>query len=255
MISIKNSSALAKMEQAGQTLALLFKEVRATIKPGVSTLELDQWFAQKLSERGLVSMSKGYRGYAHSSCISVNDEVVHGVPRSDKRLVAGDLVKIDVCASYQGYAADMARCFFVNDVADVRAKELVAVAQAALDSGIQKMRKGNRVSDISAAIGQEVERHKFGVVRVFAGHGIGKKMHEDPEILNYGQPGRGPVLQPGMTFAIEPMITMGHHDVYITHDGWTVKTKDRSLAAHVEDTVVVTEHEPRILTRLESHEA
>ena len=160
----------------------------------------------------------------------------------------GDIVKIDVCAAWKGYSADMARTFFVGSVSQ-EAQKLAEVGKQALDKGIARMKVGNRLSDISAAIQQEVEKHGFGVVRDFAGHGIGKQMHEDPEILNYGKPGVGPILQAGMVFALEPMITMGHHDVYVSKDGWTVKTVDKSLAVHVEDTIVVTQGEPKILTR------
>lgn len=249
MITIKNKASIQKMEQAGTLLSAMFNEMHTIIQPGVSTLEIDTWIAEQLRTKGLISMTKGYKTYKHSSCISINDEVVHGVPTASKKIVAGDLVKIDVCASYKGYCADMARAFFVG-TADERAKKLVAVAQQALDKGIEKARAGNRLSDISAAIQQEVEAHGFSVVRDFAGHGIGKDMHEEPEILNYGKPGTGPLLRPGMTFAIEPMITMGHFNVHVTRDGWTVKTDDKSLAAHVEDTILITESEPKILTRV-----
>jgi methionyl aminopeptidase len=197
----------------------------------------------------LVSQTKGYKGYKHVCCISINDEVVHGVPDAKKILREGDLVKVDVCAALDGYCADMTRCFFVGASGSDEARRLVDTAYAALDKGIEKAVSGNRLSDISAAIQQEVERQGFGVVRIFAGHGIGKRMHEEPEILNYGIPGRGPLLQVGMAFALEPMITYGHHDVYITRDGWTAKTVDKSLAAHVEDTVIITEHGPRVITR------
>lgn len=248
MITIKNKASLSKMEEAGHLLSTMFTAIEPLIRPGVSTLELDACIAKELSQRGLVSKAKGYMGYKHVSCISLNDEVVHGVPEATKVLRDGDLVKVDVCASYKGYCADMARAFFVGS-RDARAAQLVEVAQQALDKGIACARPGNRLTDISAAIQQEVERHGFGVVRDFAGHGIGKRMHEDPEILNYGKPGKGPILRPGMTFAIEPMITMGHYDVYVTEDGWTVKTVDKSLAAHVEDTIAITNDEPKILTR------
>ena len=157
-------------------------------------------------------------------------------------------MKVDVCASWQGYCADMARSFFVGDASDV-AKNLVRVAQSSLDKGIEQMCIGNKLTDISAAIQREVERNGFGVVRDFAGHGIGKKMHEDPEILNYGSAGKGPVLQQGMAFALEPMITVGGYDVFVDQDDWTVKTQDGSLAAHVEDTIIVTQNGPMIITR------
>lgn len=249
MIVIKNKQALSKMEDAGYKLATLFEELSHVIKPGVSTGEIDAWIESSLKSTGFVSKTKGFRTYKHASCISVNDEVVHGVPNNSRILVDGDLVKVDVCASYDGYCADMARPFFVGTGASKEAQDLVSVAQAALDAGIAKAVPGNRLSDISHAIQTVVEKHGYGVVRDFAGHGIGKHMHEDPEVLNYGAPGKGPLLQAGMTFAIEPMITQGKYAVYVCKDGWTVKTADRSLAAHVEDTVAITESGPRILTR------
>lgn len=249
MITVKNKASIAKMEQAGHLLLEIFEILGDFIQPGVSTLEIDACIARELKKRDLISKTKGYMGYQHVSCISVNDEVVHGVPSANNIVHKGDLVKVDICASFKGYCADMARSFFPGNEADERVKKFVTVAQNALNKGIEKARAGNRLSDISAAIQQEVEAHGFGVVRDFAGHGIGKSMHEDPEILNYGKPGLGPILRPGMTFAIEPMITMGNFAVYVTKDGWTVKTVDKSLAAHVEDTVAVTEDEPKILTR------
>jgi methionyl aminopeptidase len=249
MISIKNKLAISKMETAGQLLAQIMDEVGSLVKPGANALAIDQWVEEKQKERGLISLMKGFKGYRHVTCISVNDVVVHGVPRAASVFKAGDLVKIDVCASYNGYAADMARCYFVGQPA-VETQRLADVAWSALNKGIEKARPGNRLSDISAAIQQEVEGAGFGVVRIFAGHGIGKKMHEEPEILNYGKPGQGPILRPGMTLALEPMITAGSFEVYVDSDGWTAKTKDQSLAAHVEDTVLVTTSEPQILTRL-----
>lgn len=248
MITIKNKLALQKMSTAGKLLSSVFEEVKNVLKPGITTLELDSWLESSLREKQLVSQAKGYMGYKHSSCISVNDEVIHGIPRPDKFIKDGDLVKVDICVSWKGYCADMARCFFVGSVSE-DSKKLVEVAESALRKGISKAVAGARLSDISAAIQQEVEAFGYGILRDFAGHGIGKKMHESPEILNYGKPGQGPVLRPGMTFAIEPMITAGSHDVFITEDGWTVKTKDKSLAAHVEDTIVVTDGSPKILTR------
>ncbi|MGB8468210.1 MAG: type I methionyl aminopeptidase [Candidatus Babeliales bacterium] len=249
MITIKNKKAIEKMAHAGRLLAELFELIPALLKPGMSTGELDAWVAQELIKRQLISQSKGYHGYRHVSCISINDEVVHGIPSFKHYMKDGDLVKVDVCAAWSGYCADMARCFAVGTLPE-RTCELVLTAQEALDKGIEKAVVGNALSDISAAIQQAVEKKLFGVVRDFAGHGIGKRMHEDPEVLNYGEPGKGPILRAGMTFAIEPMITLGHYDVYVMEDGWTVKTKDRSLAAHVEDTILITDNGPRVLTRL-----
>ncbi len=237
------------MEVAGQKLAQIFEIIAPEVREGVTTLELDSLVAHELKKVGLVSRCKGYLGYRHVSCISVNDEVVHGVPRQEKVLKNGDLVKIDICASWKGYCADMARCFFVGTASE-QAQKLVDVAQQALNKGIEKAQVGNRLTDISAAIQEEVEKHGFGVVRDFAGHGIGKSLHEAPELLNYGKAGKGPVLQAGMTLAIEPMITQGGYEVYVTEDGWTVRTEDEKLAAHVEDTVVITHNGPKAFTRL-----
>ena len=248
MILIKNKLSIQKMHTAGQAVAELLDNIADVIKPGLSTLELDTWIAQELKKRNLVSQTKGYKGYNHVSCISINDEVVHGVPCKSKIIQKNDLVKVDICAAWKGYCADAARSYVVGNP-QATIQKLINVAQDALDKAIEKAIPGNRVSDISATIQAEVEKHGFGVVRDFAGHGIGKSMHEEPEILNYGKPGKGPILRSGMTFAIEPMITMGKYDVYVTNDGWTVKTRDKSLAVHVEDTIVVTENGPQILTR------
>jgi len=248
MITIKNKMSIAKMEKAGLLLQEVFHALTSFIKEGMSTLDVDTKVAQLLKERNLISKSLGYRGYKHVSCISVNDVVVHGVPSASQILCDGDLVKVDICASHDGYCADMARAYFIGKPR-VEAQQLVAAAESALAKGIEKAKPGNRLGDISAAIQAEVEKHGFGVVRDFAGHGIGKQMHEDPEILNYGKPGQGPVLQAGMTFALEPMITQGNYKVYVTQDGWTVKTSDKSLAAHIEDTIAITHDKPKVLTR------
>ncbi len=248
MIHIKNKDSIQIMAHAGMLLSEILDTVHHQIVPGITTADIDAWIGYQLQEKELVSCTKGYKGYRHVSCIAVNDEVVHGVPRLTSILKNGDLVKIDVCASWNGYCADMARSFFVGEHS-TQAKKLVDVAKTALDRGIEKACVGNRLSDISAAIQEEVEAHGFSVVRDFAGHGIGKNMHEEPEILNYGKPGRGPLLKEGMTFAIEPMITLGKADVYIDRDGWTVKTLDGSLAAHVEDTIAITHDGPVVLTR------
>lgn len=247
MIIIKNKIAINKMAQAGKRLAGIFDQLVTVVKDGVTTIAIDSWIQDALKRNDLRSRTKGYRGYKHVSCISVNDELVHGVP-STKVVHYGDIVTVDICASWQDYCADMARTFFIGDVSP-RIRGLVSAAQAALDEGIAQAYPGRRLSDISAAVQSVAESHGFGVVRDFAGHGIGKSMHEDPELLNYGKPGTGPTLRPGMALAIEPMITMGSYKVYITNDGWTVKTVDGSLSAHVEDTIVITEDAPKILTR------
>lgn len=251
MIIVKNKESIRKMAQAGKLLASIFDDMPEKIISGISTLELDGWIEQQIKNKGLVSKMKGYRGYRHVSCISINDEVVHGVPLETKKISQGDLVKVDVCASWKSYCADMARVFYVGDTSAIPAatKKLIEVTEQALAKGIEQAQVGNRLSDISAAIQREIEKHGFGVVRDFAGHGIGKQMHEDPEVLNYGNPGKGPVLQAGMALAIEPMVTMGSYDVYITKDRWTAKTVDKSLAVHIEDTVVITHEGPQVITR------
>lgn len=248
MIIIKNKLMIRKMITAGKILAGICADLTNFVVEGLSTLDIDTFVAQALQKNNMVSRTKGYMGYRHSSCVSINDEVVHGVPSSKRIICDGDVVTVDICASWNGYCADMARNFFIGSV-DEKARNLVKVAQQSLDAGIKCALPGNHLSDISAAIQKEVESYGYGVVRDFAGHGIGKSMHEEPELLNYGQPGNGPILRAGMAMAIEPMITAGHYDVYIEKDGWTAKTVDNSLAAHVEDTVIITENGPLIITR------
>ena len=253
MIEIKNKSSIAKMEEAGRLLSEIFEELSPLICSGVSTASINAFVADQLKKKGLVSSSKGYAGYKYESCISINDELIHGIPCEARKLKNADLVKIDICASWKSYCADMARSFCVGQCT-VEANKLISVAQEALDCGIAKAREGNYLSDISFAIQKVVETNGCGVIRDFAGHGIGRRLHEDPEIPNYGKPGRGVILRPGMALAMEPMISAGDYKVVIMDDGWTVKTADKSLAAHVEDTVIVTQDEPKILTRRKSGE-
>lgn len=249
MITIKNTYAQEKMMVAGTLLAGLFEQLREWIEPGMTTAYIDGFIESYLDKHKLRTTLKGYLGYRHVSCISINDEVVHGVPRDTVKTAEGDLIKIDVCASYDGYCADMARAYYVGQAPE-NVMHFIEVAQKSLDAGIAHTRVGERLGTVSAAIQRVIEDHKFGIVQEFAGHGIGKKMHEDPEILNYGKAGTGPEIKVGMAFAIEPMLTMGDRRIYVLNDGWTVKTVDKSLAMHVEDTVLVTEHGPKIITRL-----
>lgn len=248
-IIIKNKVAIEKMRTAGKLLAQVMQETESFVKEGISTHELDQIIEKKMRERELKPECKGYAGYKHSSCISLNDVIVHGVPKKEIILKSGDFVKIDIVGSYKGYCADMARCFFVGKASPV-AKKMAEVAQRALDKGISLVRPGVRLSDISACVQREVEQAGFGVIRDFAGHGIGKNIHEAPDVPNFGRPGQGPILQEGMTLAIEPMITEKDYAVKIMADGWTAKTVDGGLAAHVEDTVVVVRNGAEILTRI-----
>jgi methionyl aminopeptidase len=249
VILIKNKVAIEKMRTAGHLLAQVMHEVKDKAVEGATTLQIDAFIEKSMRDAGLKPECKGYGGYNHATCISLNDVIVHGIPSDKIVLKSGDFVKIDVVGSYKKYCADMSRYFFIGNV-DPIVTRIAAVCQKALDKAIELCLEGNRLSDISACIQCEAEKAGFGVVRQFVSHGIGKSMHEDPNIPNYGKPGRGPVLQEGMTFAIEPMITQGSYEVKIMKDGWTAKTADGGIAAHVEDTVLITKHGPEILTRM-----
>jgi len=248
-IVIKNKVAIDKMRHAGRVLATILEEIRHLVAPGISTLELDALIEERMVKHELKPVCKGYGTYKFATCISLNDVVVHGVPSKEVVLKSGDFVKIDVVGAYKSYCADLARYYFVGEVPS-SARRLALVAQQALDSAIALVKPGVRLSDISSTVQRIVEAEGFGVVRDFAGHGIGKHIHEAPTIPNYGQPGKGPVLREGMTLAIEPMITEKSFKVRIMPDGWTAKTIDGGLAAHVEDTVVVTQTGAEVLTRV-----
>jgi methionyl aminopeptidase len=248
-IVLKNKASISRMRQAGMLLAQIMDEVKSMMKPGIDTLTIDVFFEKRMRDLGLKPECKGYAGYRFATCISLNDVIVHGVPSKEVILKSGDFVKIDVVGSYKGYCADIARYFFIGE-ANPTAQRMALVAQQALDAAITKVAPGVKLSDISNTIQKIVENAGFGVVRDFAGHGIGKSIHEAPNIPNYGDPGHGPVLQEGMALAIEPMITEKNYDVRIMNDGWTARTVDGGLAAHVEDTVVVTKNGAEVLTRL-----
>ncbi len=248
-IVLKNKASISRMRQAGMLMAQIMNEAKSMINPGVDTLSLDTFFDKRMRALGLKPECKGYAGYKFATCISLNDVIVHGIPSKEVILKSGDFVKIDVVGSYKGYCADIARYFFIGDP-NPTAQRMALVVQQALDEAIDKIAPGIKLSDISNTIQKIVEKEGFGVVRDFAGHGIGKNIHEAPNIPNYGKPGYGPVLQEGMTLAIEPMITEKSYNVRIMNDGWTARTADGGLAAHVEDTVVVTNNGAEVLTRL-----
>jgi len=249
---IKSKDAIFKMKTAGKLLAGMFEIIQEVIKPGITTLAIDQWIAAYLKKNNLISQTKGYMGYQHSCCLSINQVVVHGVPSQTVILKKGDLIKIDVCAAWKGYCADMTRAYIVGDVKiSSEVKRFMDTAQYALQAGIDQAVVGNKLFDISHAIQEAIEQQGYGVVRDFAGHGIGKKMHEEPDVPNFGKKGTGMILRPGMTFALEPMLTIGSYNVHIMEDGWTVETVDKSLAMHVEDTILITENGPEVLTRLQ----
>lgn len=216
------------------------------IRPGVSTQELNRLAEEFIRRQGGQPAFKGYRGFPASICTSINDEVVHGIP-SRRRLAEGDIISIDVGVIYDGYVGDAAATWPVGCVS-AEAEALIRVTRDALMKGIEQAAPGRRLSDISHAIQRHVEAHGFSVVREYVGHGVGQQIHEEPEIPNYGPPGKGPILLPGMIFAIEPMVNAGGHEVFVCDDGWTVKTLDGSLSAHFEHTVAVTAQGPMILT-------
>lgn len=248
MIKIKNKQAIAAMRTAGKKLARIVAAAGKKVVPGVTTADLDAYIEKELRAAGLQPVCKGYAGYRHASCISVNDTVVHGVPSETVVIGDGDCVSIDVVGSYKGYCADMARTFVVGDAPEV-AHRLHEVAQKSLDAGLALIKPGVPLSNVSSAIQQVVEAAGFGVLRDFVGHGIGRSLHEDPQVPNFGKPGKGPLLRVGMALAIEPMITENGYKVRVMPDGWSVNTLDGGLSAHVEDTVVVTSTGVEILTR------
>ncbi len=256
MVTIKSKKEIELMKEAGKVTALVHKAIEEAIKPGITTLDLDKIAEQTMKKYGAISAEKGYdpgiRGippYPASTCISVNDEVIHGIPSKNKIIKEGDIVSVDLVALKNGYNGDAARTYMVGNVSK-EAKRLVEVTKQAFFEGIKYARKGNRLGDISHAIGEYVKSQGYSVVREFEGHGIGKEMHEEPGIPNYGKAGRGIRLEPGMTLAIEPMVIQGKPNILELEDGWTIITEDGSLAAHYENTILITENEPEILTMI-----
>jgi len=234
------------MARAGAVVADVLALIGERAQPGVTTQELDALADEFIRSQGGQPTFKGYRGYPASICASANDLVVHGIP-GRYALVDGDVLSVDVGVTLEGFVADSACTFPIGEIPP-EAERLLEACRAALAAGIAQCRAGNRLSDISHAIQTVTEEHGFSVVRSLVGHGVGRSMHEEPQIPNYGEPGRGPRLSPGMTFAIEPMITAGSPEVVLHDDEWSISTADGSLAAHFEHTVAITEAEPRILT-------
>ena len=247
MIVCKSPTEIEKMRAANQLVAQVLEELAAMVAPGVSTADLDATAERRVRAAGAEPAFKGYRGYPATLCASVNQQVVHGIPNRTP-LKSGDIVSLDMGVKLNGYYGDSAVTVAVGAVQDDVAK-LLRVTQEALDKGIAQVKVGGRISDIGHAIQAHVEAHGFSVVREFVGHGIGASLHEEPQIANYGEPGRGPRLAEGMTLAIEPMVNMGKPAVKVLADGWTAVTKDGSLSAHFEHTVAVTKEGPLVLTR------
>lgn len=248
MITIKSKREIAYMRDAGRIVAGTFKELLKLIKPGVTTAELACVAEEFIISQGAKPAFKGLYGFPACICVSINEEVVHGIPGL-RKLKDGDIISIDIGTEINGYYGDGAQSFPVGKVAD-KGLRLLRITEESLYEGIKKAREGNRLSDISNAIQTHVEKNGYSVVRDYVGHGIGKSMHEEPQVPNFGQPNRGPRLKSGMTLAIEPMVNIGTHEVYTLTDNWTVITKDAELSAHFEHTVAITEGEPEILTRL-----
>jgi len=247
MILKKSERELAYMRDAGRVVALTLKELEKAIRPGVTTGELDAIAEAFIRRQGAEPAFKGLYGFPATICASVNEEVVHGIPGT-RRLQEGDIISIDVGTMLNGYCGDGAATFPVGSVSQ-EAVQLLWVTEEALKRGVAQAVAGNRLSDISHAIQRWVEEHGFSVVRDFVGHGIGRQMHEEPQVPNFGPPGRGPRLETGMTLAIEPMVNAGTHEVRVLEDNWTVVTRDGKLSAHFEHTVAVRDGVAEILTR------
>jgi methionyl aminopeptidase len=258
VVTIKSKKEIELMRKACKVVAIVYQELEKHIKPGISTYELDQIAEKTMRSLGAIPAEKGYdsgiRGipkFPASICVSINDEVIHGIPSKYRTLKEGDIVSIDTVALKDGFNGDAARTFVVGKTSKEN-QRLIDVTKQAFFEGIKYAKPGNRIGDVCHAIGEYVHSQGFSVVREFQGHGIGKEMHEDPGIPNYGKAGRGIRLEPGMTLAIEPMVIQGKPNILELEDGWTIITEDGSMAAHYENTILITEKEPEILTILKN---
>ena len=248
MVLLKSTQELQKMRQAGRIVAKVLELMKEQVRPGITTGELDELAHKVIVKSKAIPSFKGYRGYPASICTSVNEEIVHGIP-GKRVLEEGDFISIDVGAIYRGYQGDAAITLGVGQIAP-EVRRLLEVTQGALEAGIAQARAGNHLGDISWAIQNYVESHNMSVVREYTGHGIGRKMHEDPQVFNFGQPGAGLVLKTGLTIALEPMVNLGDWRTKVLEDGWTVVTLDGSWSAHFEHTIAIMDSEPLILTQL-----
>lgn len=257
MVTIKSKKEIELMKESCKVVAQLYQKLEKEIKPGMTTLELDQIAEKEIRRLGAIPAQKGYNPgvkgvprFPSSICVSINDEVIHGIPSKYRIIKEGDIVSIDTVALKNGFHGDAARTFVIGKISK-ETQRLIDVTKQAFFEGIKYAKPGNRVGDISHAIGEYVRSQGYSVVKEFQGHGIGKEMHEDPGIPNYGKAGRGLRLEPGMTLAVEPMVIQGKPNILELEDGWTIVTEDGSLAAHYENTILITEKEPKILTILE----
>lgn len=247
-VEIKSPDEIALMREAGRIVSEILDELEKTVAPGVTTWDLDALAEKLIYAKGAKPAFKGYLGFPSCLCASINEEVVHGIPSKKRKLVAGDLMKLDFGVVYRGFFGDSARTVPVGKVGQ-EALALVNVTRQSLQKGIAAAVPGNRIGDISHAIQSHVEAHGYSVVRSFTGHGIGRKLHEKPEVPNFGAPGAGMKLRPGMTIAIEPMVNLGTWEVGLLEDDWTAVTLDSKLSAHFEHTVLITDRGPEVLTR------
>ncbi len=247
MIVIRSEDELDIMRVCARVTGAILRDLGDFIKPGMSTWDVDRFIEDRIHKEKMIPTFKGYGGFPAAACVSVNEEVVHGIPSKDRILRDGDIVSVDTGATYKGYASDAARTYAVGDISDT-ARHLINTAEAAFFEGIKFAKKGRRLSDISHAIQVKVEGEGFGVIRDYVGHGIGRNMHEEPQIPNYGKPGKGPRIAKGMVFAIEPMITEGGYDCETLLNNWTVVTQDGKMAAHYENSVIITDDEPELIT-------
>jgi len=247
MIIIKSDQEIDIMRQSGKVTGSILKELNQIIKPGISTKDIDDFVEEMILKNNMIPSFKGYNGYPAAACVSINEEVVHGIPSKKRLLREGDIVSVDVGCTHKGYVSDAARTYAVGNISE-EASRLIRAAEESFFQGLEFCKAGCRLSDISFAIQTSVEGEGFSVVRDFVGHGIGRAMHEEPQIPNYGNPGKGPRIAAGMVFAIEPMINQGTYEVEVLQDNWTAVTKDRKLSAHYENTVVITDGEPELLT-------
>ena len=250
MIVCRSAEELKRMREAGRLVGEVLSELAAHVVPGVTTADLDELAEKRIRKAGATPAFKGYHGYPATICASVNEEVIHGIPSGRRVLNEGDVISIDVGAELDGYFGDSAITLPVGQVSE-EAATLLRVTDESLYKAIETVKPGGRISDIGHAVQRHVESYGFSVVREFVGHGIGQKMHEEPQVPNYGEPGRGPRLTPGMVLAIEPMVNAGKPAVKVLSDGWTAVTRDGSLSAHFEHTVAVTADGPWILTARE----
>lgn len=250
MILVKTQSEVDKMRRAGKQLAILFEKIKGLVVEGSNAYEVEKFVNSYMKGKGFIPTFKGYGGFPYATCISLNEEIVHGFPLKEKVFKNGDIVSIDMGLTLDGYIADAARTFMIGEVNE-EVKKLVEVTEKSFWLGIEQAVPGNRIGDIGNAIQTYVESFGFSIIKEYVGHGVGRKLHEDPQIPNYGPKGKGPLIRKGMTFAVEPMVSMGDWRVEVLEDGWTAVTADRSLSAHYENTFVVTENGPEVLTILD----